>query len=96
VLLCIAPDLGARSRDIAASPDITERSAHGIVTDLSAAGYVIKQEDGRCNCYQIQARLPLPEPATQEPAGSGWSARVVTTRKRGYSTRSISPSWRGA
>jgi len=28
--------------------------------------------------------------------GSGWSARVVTTRKRGYSTRSISPSWRGA
>ena len=68
VLLCIAHDPGARPRDIAASLDITERSAHGIVTDLTAAGYVIKQKDDRRNCYQIQAHLPLPEPATQEPA----------------------------
>jgi len=68
VLLCIARDPGTRLRDIAASVDITERSAHGIVTDLTAAGYVIKQKDGRRNCYQIQANLPLPEPATQEPA----------------------------
>jgi hypothetical protein len=59
---------GARPRDRATSLDITERSAHGIVTDLTAAGYVIKQKDGRRNCYQIQAHLPLPEPATQEPA----------------------------
>ena len=68
VLLCIARDPGARLRDIAASLDITERSAHGIVTDLTAAGYVIKHKDGRRNRYQIQAHLPLPEPATQEPA----------------------------
>jgi len=50
-----AHDPGARPRDIAASLDITERSAHGIVTDLTAAGYVIKQKDGRRNRYQIQA-----------------------------------------
>jgi len=68
VLLCIAHDPGARLRDIAASLDITERSAHAIVTDLTAAGYVIKHKDGRRNRYQIQAHLPLPEPATQEPA----------------------------
>jgi len=68
VLLCIARDPGTRLRDIAASVDITERSAHGIVTDLTEAGYVIKQKDGRRNRYQIQAHLPLPEPATQEPA----------------------------
>jgi IclR helix-turn-helix domain len=68
VLLCIARDPGTRLRDIAASVDITERSAHGIVTDLTAAGYVIKQKNGRRNRYQIQAHLPLPEPATQEPA----------------------------
>ena len=49
VLLCIAHDPGARPRDIAASLDITERSAHGIVTDLTAAGYVIKPKDGRRN-----------------------------------------------
>lgn len=68
VLLCIAGDPGARLRDIAASLGITERSAYGIVTDLTAAGYVVKQKDGRRNRYQIQAHLPLPEPASQKPA----------------------------
>ena len=38
VLLCIASDPGVRLRDIAASLGITERSAYGIVTDLTAAG----------------------------------------------------------
>ena len=68
VLLCIAHDPGVRLRDIAASLGITERSAHGIVTGLAAAGYVLKQTDRRRNRYQIQARLPLPEPTSQEPA----------------------------
>src|SRR5258708_20972559 len=68
VLLCIARDPGARLRDIAASLGITERSAHGIVTDLAEAGYLVKQKDGGRNRYQIQAHLPLPEPATREPA----------------------------
>ena len=30
-----------------------------------------KQKDGRRNRYQIQAHLPLPEPASQEPAIGG-------------------------
>src|SRR5713226_3008796 len=68
VLLCIAHDPGMRLRDIAASVGITERSAYGIVTDLTTAGYAVKQKDGRRNRYQIQAHLPLPEPASQEPA----------------------------
>jgi hypothetical protein len=68
VLMCIAYDPGARLRDIAASLGITERSAYGIVTDLAGAGYVIKQKDGRRNRYRIQAHLPLPEAASQEPA----------------------------
>ena len=66
VLLCIAHDPGARLRDIAASLGITERSAYGIVTDLTAAGYVIKQKAGRRNRYQIQAHLPLPETTGRE------------------------------
>ncbi len=65
-LLCIASDPGVRLRDIAASLGITERSAYGIVTDLAEAGYVVKEKDGRRNRYQIQAHLPLPEPASQE------------------------------
>jgi predicted transcriptional regulator len=68
VLLCIAHDPGARLRDIAAQLGITERSAYGIVTDLAAAGYVVKQKDGRRNRYQIQPHMPLPEPTSQGPA----------------------------
>ena len=68
VLLCIARDPGVRLRDVAASLGITERSAHSLVADLTAAGYLVKHKHGRRNRYQIQAHLPLPEPASQEPA----------------------------
>jgi hypothetical protein len=60
------PPPGARLRDIAAGLGITERSAHGIVTELAETGYVVKQKDGRPNRYQIQAHLPLPEPTSRE------------------------------
>ena len=66
VLLCIAHDPGVRLRDIAAKTGVTERTAYGIVTDLTGAGYVVRHEDGRRNRYQIQARLPLPEPGSRE------------------------------
>jgi hypothetical protein len=66
VLLLVAHDPGVRLRDIAASLDITERSAFGIITDLVEAGYVIKEKDGRRNRYHIQAHLPLPEPTARE------------------------------
>jgi predicted ArsR family transcriptional regulator len=68
VLLFIAHDPGARLRDIAASVGITERSAHGIITDLVEAGYVVKQKDGRRNRYRIEDHLPLREPGSREPA----------------------------
>src|SRR5690348_7154207 len=42
-----------RLRDLAASLGITERSAHGIVTDLAAAGYIVKQKRAR----QVLPRL---------------------------------------
>ena len=57
-----------RLRDIAATVGITERSAYGIVTDLTAVGYAVKQKDGRRNRYQIQAHMPLPEPTSQQLA----------------------------
>jgi DNA-binding IclR family transcriptional regulator len=59
VLVCIAHDPGVRLRDIAALVGITERSAYGIVTDLTADGYVVKDRDGRRNRYEIQTNLPL-------------------------------------
>ena len=57
-----------RLRDIAASVGIADRGAYGIVADLTAAGYVVMQEDCRRNRDRIQAHLPLPEPVRQEPA----------------------------
>ena len=66
VLLCVAHDPGVRLRDIAASLDITERSAFGILSDLTEAGYVVKEKNGRRNRYRIQAHLPLPEPVGRE------------------------------
>jgi hypothetical protein len=66
VLLCVAHDPGARLRDIAATLNISERSAFGIITDLAQAGYVVKEKDGRRNRYHIQAHLPLPEPDGRE------------------------------
>jgi DNA-binding IclR family transcriptional regulator len=61
VLVCIAHDPGVRLRDIASMVGITERSAYGIVTELAAAGYVVKERDGRRNRYHVQAHLPLRE-----------------------------------
>jgi DNA-binding IclR family transcriptional regulator len=66
VLLCIAHDPGVRLRDIAARTGVTERTAYGIVADLTEAGYVVKHKDGRRNRYQIQAHLPLPGTGSRE------------------------------
>ena len=66
VLLLVAHDPGIRLRDIAASLDITERSAFGIISDLVEAGYVVKEKEGRRNRYHVQAHLPLPELASRD------------------------------
>src|ERR1700756_5002710 len=68
VLLCLARDPGVQLREVAADLGITERSAHAVIADLTAAGYVVKHKDGRRNRYQIQAPLPLPEPASPDAA----------------------------
>jgi hypothetical protein len=67
VLVCIAHDPGVRLRDIAATVGITERSAYGIVNDLTESGYVIKEKDGRRNRYRIQGHLPVREAIGREP-----------------------------
>jgi hypothetical protein len=67
VLVCIAHDPGVRLRDIAATLGITERSAYGIVTDLTGAGYVVKDKEGRRNRYRIQTHLPLRKAVGREP-----------------------------
>jgi DNA-binding IclR family transcriptional regulator len=58
-LLFIAQDPGVRLRDLAGALDVTERTAYGIVVDLTEAGYLLKEKEGRRNRYEIQTHLPL-------------------------------------
>ncbi len=67
-LLCIAQYPDVRLRDIADALNITERRAYGIVSDLTDAGYVVKERAGRRNRYHIQHHLPVPDAPDREQA----------------------------
>ena len=67
-LVCIARDPGVRLREIAAVLGLTERRAFGIVNDLTEAGYVVKEKDGRRNRYRIRHDLPLRVRVGREPS----------------------------
>ena len=79
VRLCIAHDPGARLRDTAASAGITERSAHGVVTDLTEAGYVVKQKDGRKAGAGNESACSL-APRRSTISGPGAVASVILRR----------------
>jgi len=65
-MLFIANRPDARLRDIASALDVTERTAYGIVVDLTEGGYVVKERDGRRNRYHIQEHLPLRDTISRE------------------------------
>jgi hypothetical protein len=69
VLLCVAHDPAMRLRDIAASLNITERSAFGIITDL-VEGRLHGQGEER-------PPQPLPHPGTPPAARTGRRERTV-------------------
>src|SRR4051794_18745494 len=58
-LLFLADEPDARLRDLATGLGVTERTAYGVVADLSSAGYLLKERDGRRNRYHVQRHLPL-------------------------------------
>ncbi len=81
VLLCIGNDPGVRLRDIAGAVGITERSAFAIVRDLTEAGYVLKEREGRRNRYEIQHDLPLEEALGRERT-IGELVQLLTAEQR--------------
>jgi hypothetical protein len=99
VLLCIAHDPGVRLRDIADDLNITERSAYAIVNDLTGAGYVLKERDGRRNRYIVQEHLPLPETTIRERTvgevlnllvgANGARRRAASAKKTTRAVRSV-------
>jgi hypothetical protein len=61
---------GDTANGLTTDDEAPERSAYGIVLDLAEAGYILKERAGHRNRYQIQARLPLPEPSSRERTAS--------------------------
>jgi hypothetical protein len=66
VLICIADDPGVRLREIGERVGITERAAHRIVGELTAAGYVTRERNGRRNRYTINAEHPVHDPIARD------------------------------
>jgi DNA-binding MarR family transcriptional regulator len=66
VLLCIARDPEARLREIGDQVGITERAAHRIVSELSDAGYIRRERNGRRNRYTVTTHRRLPDPLARD------------------------------
>jgi predicted transcriptional regulator len=47
------------AREIASHVGITERTAHKIISDLEAAGYIERRKIGRRNVYRVDPEVPL-------------------------------------
>lgn len=82
VLVFVAREPQARLRDIAAGVDITERSAHRIVSELVDGGYLMRERKGSRNHYQIRPDVPIHDPLL----GDHWVGEIlaVLASSRGW------------
>jgi DNA-binding IclR family transcriptional regulator len=81
-LVFIAQNPDVRLRDLAVALDVTERTAYGIVVDLTESGYVVKEKDGRRNRYHIQEHLPLRDSIGRERTIGEVLDLLVEVRRR--------------
>jgi hypothetical protein len=86
-MLLIANDPVVRLRDLAVVLDVTERTAFGIVVDLTDAGYVVKEKDGRRNRYHVQSHLPLRDSVLRERTIGEMVDLFAPPKKRSHSSR---------
>ncbi len=82
-LLHIAHQPDCRLRDIADAIGVTERTAYGIVVDLTEGGYLLKEKRGRRNRYQVCEELPLPDELEARPTIRQVLDLWVDRRQRG-------------
>jgi len=54
VLICLAQDADLRIKDVAQRVGITERAVQSILGDLEAAGFLVRERDGRRNHYRVR------------------------------------------
>jgi hypothetical protein len=70
VLILVDRDRDVRLRDLANQLGITERTAHGIVADLTRAGYLSVSRNGRRNRYEVHGTIPFRDRSENErPVG---------------------------
>jgi hypothetical protein len=67
LLLCIASTDGLSVARLAAVAGVSERTASRIISDLVAAGYIVRTRCGTRNSYTVK-----PEAEVSDPVGSGW------------------------
>jgi DNA-binding MarR family transcriptional regulator len=82
VLLLLSSDSEMRIRDVAAAVGITERAVQRIVNDLSAAGYLSIEKDGRRNRYTVSTTVPLRHPVEAHCSVGGLIRFVHSGRRR--------------
>ena len=95
VLVHVSREPQSRLRDIAAAVDITERSAHRIVSELCDDGYLVRKRNGRSNHYEVRPDVPIQDPLLGDHwvgellvvlgGTSGWAARSGRERSAGDS-----------
>jgi hypothetical protein len=73
VLVAVAREPKARLRDIAATVDITERSAHRIVSELVEDGYLLRKRNGSRNHYEVRPDVPVRDPLL----GGHWIGEIL-------------------
>jgi DNA-binding transcriptional regulator PaaX len=59
VIIALAKEPSLRVRDLAAVIGVTERAVSTILTDLEAAGVLVRGREGRRNVYVINPEAPL-------------------------------------
>ncbi len=84
----MADDTDVRLRDIALRLNISERNVWDTIEDLIAAGYVVKEKEGRRNRSTVQVDAPMDEAnGRQETVGELSDALVGTATRRRRITR---------
>jgi len=66
VLAAVDRDPNVRLRDLATQLGVTERTAHGIVSDLTRAGYISVSRVGRRNHYEVHHKVLFRDRAQRE------------------------------
>lgn len=66
VLVALVQNPDLTIDQIASKVGITSRATAGILNDLVAAGYVVKEKVGRNNSYTVNGDIPLRHPLNEQ------------------------------